>query len=164
MPEPLEPTAVYPALPAASPPWPPPPGPPYAPPPTEIIVRIEYGPEIPYEPPAPRWQWRAVWAGLLTRGNVAAAAVALAPVWLGQSLGTLWGHALYLARTQQDISGAYVIAGTTTAVAAWRIVRQVRAGRRAPFLARVALAVCLFGTASMASAYDPVTLITGVHP
>jgi hypothetical protein len=49
-------------------------------------------------------------------------------------------------------------------VAAWRIIRQVRAGRRAPFLARVALVTCLFGTASMASPYDPVTFLTGVHP
>lgn len=165
MPEPIEPTAVLPAVwtpPPTAPPWSPPAAPPPVPP-TEIVVRIEYGPELPYVPPAPRWRWANIWAGLLTRGNVAAAVVALTPMWLGQSLGTMWGHVLYLARTQQNITGAYVIAATTTGLAVWRICRQVRVGRRAPFLPRVALIVSLFGTAAMASPYDPVTFLTGVH-
>jgi hypothetical protein len=183
MAEPIEPSRVIPpdwAPPTAAgawePPGPPPPpwwtAPPPAGPPaplgpvqaTELTLRIEYAP-APYEPPPePRWNWGALWSGLATRGNILALIAALAPVFYGQSLATLWGHVLYLTRTQQSIGGAYVIAGTVTAAALWRVARAGRHGLRAPWLARLALVVTVFGLFSMARAYDPVTLITGVHP
>ncbi|WAL93975.1 hypothetical protein [Streptomyces sp. Je 1-369] len=174
-PPPITPTRVIPAAaplparppqPGEVPPWhtpPPPPAPPAAatppppwwpppPAPGTIELRVTYAP-VPVEPEPSRWQW--LWNWLRPWQSLAAAGIALLPVFDGYSLATGWGAALHDARTTASVGAAYVLAGVGIGAA----LLLDRTGR---LLHRALLVTSMVGALGVMDWWDPFLFLTGV--
>ncbi|MFE7954398.1 hypothetical protein [Streptomyces sp. NPDC057413] len=178
---PVTPTRIIPAgapLPARppepgeAPPWrtpPPPPPPPAMPDPPPVPPDPEPRPvEVRHvhemvltwadTDPEPDPWWARLWDRVFTWRMGGAILAALTPWAGGHSPVGAWADTLHQARTEASVGAAYVIAGVAVG-AAWALDR--RTGR---WLPRFLLVTATVGSLGVLAWYDPILLLTGVHP